>query len=53
MYRLVCEDRLDVANMDAVSLDDVDLSNRALDAWQGAQRRAQEKAAQRSKKGRR
>lgn len=44
MYRLVCEDKLKVSDIDHVSIDDVDLANFALDAWHDAERRAHEKA---------
>lgn len=44
VYRLMCEKRLQVGDMDNVSLDDIDLANRALDAWQDAEARAAQKA---------
>lgn len=44
VYRLICEKHLDVGLVDRLSIDDVDLANSALDAWQAAEARAQKKA---------
>lgn len=42
--RLVCEDKLDVGLMDNLNIDEIDLANEALDAWQAAESRARQKA---------
>ena len=46
MYRLVCEKRLDVSQIDMLSIDDIELANEALDAWHDAEARAHKKATQ-------
>lgn len=41
VWRLWLNDKLDLSEFDLVSIDDVDLANRALDAWLDAKYRAE------------
>ena len=40
----MCEKRLDIGMVDNLSIDDIELANEALDAWQDAEMRARRKS---------
>lgn len=51
-YRLVLERYVSLADLDRLSLDDVDLMCLALDAWQDAERKQYARAAKKGRHGR-